>query len=163
MKEHLICLHKWLGRAGREGDKGKVIIQTYNPENFCIEYASKQNYDLFYNTEIALRKQLKYPPFCDIILFNISSKDKQKVETSAKKLFNILQKNVIKYKVNIEIFNPVIAPISKIKNNYRWRIIAKCKLGKNIVDFVNISLEEYYALKIKDVRVVADSNPNNMN
>ena len=118
---------------------------------------------MFYETEIALRKQLKYPPFCDIILFNISSKDKQKVETSAKKLYSLLQKNVIKYKVNIEIFNPVVAPISKIKNNYRWRIIAKCKLGNSIVNFVNNSLEEYYSLKIKDVRVIADSNPNNMN
>ncbi|MBO4816529.1 MAG: hypothetical protein J5507_06565 [Clostridia bacterium] len=118
---------------------------------------------MFYNTEIALRKQLKYPPFCDIILFNISSKSKEKVEYSAKKLFNILQKNIIKYKINIEIFNPVISPISKIKNNYRWRIIAKAKLGKAIVNFVNNSLEQYYALKIKDVRVVADSNPNNMN
>ena len=106
---------------------------------------------------------MKYPPFCDIILFNISSRDKQKVEYAAKKLHSLLQKNVIKYKVNIEIFNPVVAPISKIKNNYRWRIIAKCKLGKKVVDFINVSLEEYYALKIKDVRIVADSNPNNMN
>ena len=118
---------------------------------------------MFYETEVALRKQLKYPPFCDIILFNISSKDKNKVEFSAKKLHNILQKNSIKHKINIEIFNPVISPISKIKNNYRWRIIAKCKLSGNILNFINNSLEEYYGLKIKDVRVVADSNPNNMN
>ena len=118
---------------------------------------------MFYNTEIALRKQLKYPPFCDIILFNVSSKDKDKVEVAAKKLHTLLQKNVIKYKVNIEIFNPVVAPISKIKNNYRWRIIAKCKLGNSIVNFVNNTLEEFYGLKIKNVRVVADSNPNNMN
>ena len=144
-------------------ENGKVIIQTYNPENFCIQHAKQQNYNLFYETEIALRKQLKYPPFCDIILFNISSRDKKKVEYAAKKLHALLQKNVIKYKVNIEIFNPVVAPISKIKNNYRWRIIAKCKLGNNIVNFVNTTLEEYYGLKIKDVRVVADSNPNNMN
>ena len=118
---------------------------------------------MFYETEIALRKQLKYPPFCDIILFNISSKDKEKVEFAAKKLHNILQKNKKKNNVNIEIFNPVVAPISKIKNNYRWRIIAKCKIGKKVVDLVNSTLEEYYAIKIKDVRVVADSNPNNMN
>ena len=106
---------------------------------------------------------MKYPPFCDIILFNISSKDKGKVEFSAKKLYSILQKNIVKYKVNIEMFNPVVAPISKIKNNYRWRIIAKCKIGKSVVEYINNSLEEYYKLKIKDVRVVADSNPNNMN
>ena len=138
-------------------------MQTYNPENFCIECAKKQNYNMFYETEIALRKQLKYPPFCDIILFNVSSKDKDKVEVATKKLYDILKKNISKYKIDLELFNPVIAPISKIKNNYRWRIIAKCKLGKKILDFINNSLEEYYALKIKDVRVVTDTNPNNMN
>ncbi len=142
---------------------GKVIIQTYNPDNFCIEYARLQNYDLFYETEIALRKQLKYPPFCDIILFNISSKDKDKVEFAAKKLHVLLEKNAIKYRVNADIFNPVVAPIGKIKNNYRWRIITKCKLGNNILNFVNSTLEEYYKLKINNVRVIADSNPNNMN
>ena len=142
---------------------GKVIIQTYNPENFCIQHAKMQNYNLFYNTEIKLRKQLKYPPFCDIILFNVSSKEKEKAEFAAKKIFDLLQKNKKKYKVNIEIFNAVPSPISKIKNNYRWRIITKCKLGNNILNFVNTSLEEFYKLKIKNVRVVVDSNPNNMN
>ena len=151
------------GRAGREGKDGKVIIQTYNPENFCIQHARKQNYEMFYKTEIALRKQLKYPPFCDIILFNVSSKDKEKIEFAAKELHKLLQKNIIKYKVNLELFNPVASPISKIKNNYRWRIIAKCKLSRQILEFVNKTLEEYYGLKIKNVRVIVDSNPNNMN
>ena len=150
------------GRAGREKRNGRVMIQTYNPDNFCIEDAKEKNYNLFYNTEIELRKQLKYPPFCDIILFGISSKDKNSVEFAAKKIYSILQRNVIKYKVNIEIFKPVIAPISKIKNNYRWRIIAKCKLGNSIVNFINNTLEEYYGLKIKDVRVIIDTNPNNI-
>ena len=54
------------GRAGREKDEGRVIIQTYNPDNYAIEFAKKQDYNLFYNTEIDIRKQLKYPPFCDI-------------------------------------------------------------------------------------------------
>ncbi len=118
---------------------------------------------MFYETEIELRKQLKYPPFCDIILFNVSSKDKNKVEFAAKKMYSILQKNAMKDKINIEIFNPVVSPISKIKNNYRWRIIAKCKLGNNILNYINDSLEVYYKLKIKNVRIIADSNPNNMN
>jgi len=106
---------------------------------------------------------LNYPPFCDIILFNISSRDKNKVELATRKLHNLLMKNKEKYKINIELFKPVVAPISKIKNHYRWRIIAKCKLGNSVVNYINNTLEEYYGLKIKDVRVVADSNPNNMN
>ena len=61
------------GRAGREKLPGKVIIQSYNPDNFSIQCAKKQNYEMFYDTEITLRKQLKYPPFCDIIVIGFSS------------------------------------------------------------------------------------------
>ncbi len=61
---------------------GKVIIQTYNPNSFPIELSKEQNYDLFYKTEIKLRQQLKYPPFCDIIMFRVTSKS----ETIVKKV-----------------------------------------------------------------------------
>ena len=151
------------GRAGRESNDGRVIIQTYNPENFCIQCAKNQDYDKFYETEIELRKQLKYPPFCDIIMFGISSHSKETVEKAANKLFEILQKNIKKQKISINVYNPVTAPISKIKNKYRWRIIAKCNLNNSIINLVNNTLDEYYELKIKNVRVIADTNPNNMN
>lgn len=62
------------GRAGREKEKGKVLIQTYNPDNYAIEFSKNQDYDMFYNAEIDLRKMLKYPPFCDIILIRFVRK-----------------------------------------------------------------------------------------
>ena len=60
------------GRAGREGEQGKVIVQTYNPDSFTIECAREQNYKKFYDQEIKLRNVLKYPPFCDIIKIEVS-------------------------------------------------------------------------------------------
>ncbi len=84
------------GRAGREQLEGNVIIQTYNPENFAIQCAKEQNYDKFYNTEIALREQLKYPPFSDIILIGFSSLNENEVKQIAeKKHINILEKCLI--------------------------------------------------------------------
>ena len=150
------------GRAGREKE-GRVVVQTYNPENFVIECAKRQNYDMFFGTEIELRKQLKYPPFCDIIMFGVSSSNKEEVELATKKLHNILQKNCKTYKIKLDIYRPVVSPISKIKNKYRWRIIAKGNLNNNLINLVNTTLEEYYKLKFKNTRVVADINPNNMN
>ena len=150
-----------VGRSGREKE-GRAIIQTYNPENFVIECAKRQDYDNFYNIEIGLRKQLKYPPFCDIIVFGISSSNKEEVEIAAKKLFNILQKNIKIRNIRIDVYNPVVAPISKIKNKYRWRIIGKCNLNNNVLNLVNNTLEEYYKLKFKNTSVIADINPNNM-
>lgn len=147
------------GRAGREKLPGNVLIQTYDPENFAIQCAKEQNYDKFFNTEIALRKQLKYPPFCDIIVFGISSYSKDDVEKASKKLYSILKKNAID---NLEIFMPLPAPIDKIQNNYRWRIIAKGKLNGRILDIVNKSLDDFYNRKFKDVKISVDTNPTNM-
>ena len=147
------------GRAGREELPGKVIIQTYNPENFCIRCSSKQNYDMFYETEIAIRKQLKYPPFCDIIVFGITAQDKKNVEINSEKLYAILKKYSGE---KLALFKPLPAPIDRIKNKYRWRIIAKCNLTNSIIDKVNMALEEYYQLDNKNVRVSIDINPSNM-
>lgn len=106
---------------------------------------------------------MKYPPFCDIITFGISSSNKNEVQIASKKLYSILQKNIRNSNVKMEIYNPVVSPISKIKNKYRWRIVGKCILSNNIIDLVNNTLDEYYKLKFKNTRVIADINPNNMN
>ena len=150
------------GRSGRE-KKGRVIIQTYNPKNFVIQCSKEQNYNKFFDTEIELRKQLKYPPFCDIILFGLSSKNKDEVEIASRKLYSILRNNCKKYDIKLDVFKPVVSPISKIKNKYRWRIIAKCNLSSKIINLVNNTLEEYFQLKFKNTSVYADINPNNMN
>lgn len=144
------------GRAGREKNKGKVIIQTYNPDNFCIECSKEQDYEKFYNAEIMLRKQLKYPPFCDIIVIGISSTN----ENEVKNVSNLIYSNISKqYKNNFSIYKPMPAPIDKIKNKFRWRIIMKCKLDNNIIDVVNYSLKD---IKSSKVRISIDVNPNSM-
>ena len=138
---------------------GKVIIQTYSPENFCIECSKKQNYNEFYETEILLRKQLKYPPFCDIIMFSISSFNKEEVEKAANKLYKILEKN---NNGTMNLFKAVPAPIDKIKNQYRWRIITKLKLNSGVINTINKSLEEFYKCKFKNTKISISTNPNNM-
>ena len=71
------------GRAGREYP-GRVIIQTYNPDNYAIIHSKTQNYHAFYNTEIHLRKMLKYPPFCDIILIKFQGTDLDELKKVAR-------------------------------------------------------------------------------
>lgn len=150
------------GRAGREKDSGKVIIQTYNPDNFCINYAKKQDYEIFYDTEVSIRRQLKYPPFCDIILIGISDSDEQNVQNTASQLFKLLEESFKDTNENVLLFNPLPSPISKIKNKYRWRIILKCKLNNNIINILNNTLENYYNLNTSKCRIIIDTNPSNM-
>ena len=150
------------GRAGRGKDKGNVIIQTYNPDNLSIEYSKEQNYELFYNTELMIRKQLKYPPFCDIILIGFNSESEKNVVDSAKFMYLSLKDKIIKEKLKIILYKPVPAPVDKIKNKIRWRIIIKCKLDDDIINALNISMQDLKNINIKGVKTVIDVNPINM-
>ena len=150
------------GRAGRDKDKGRVIIQTYNPDNFSIECAKNQDYDLFYNAEILMRKQLKYPPFCDIILIGFTSINEEEVKKVANSIHEYLKKRVLAENLGIILYKALPSPIDKIKNKYRWRILIKCKFGKEIIDLINDVMNKYQNLKVKNTKITIDLNPNNM-
>lgn len=147
------------GRAGREKLPGRVIIQTYNPDNFAIECSKKQNYDEFYETEIELRKQLKYPPFCDIISIGLTDTDNNKIKNVSERLYNNISRTIKNEKMDFNIYKPLPCPIDKIKNKYRWRIILKGKLNNKIIDIINKSIEQ---VNSKTTRIIVDTNPTNL-
>ena len=149
------------GRAGRENLQGNVIIQTYNPDNYSIQYAKKQNYDEFYNVEIKLRNQLRYPPFCDIIMFGISGETEEIVSKTAEKLYRNLKEQIEKEQIIANVLKPLPAPIDKIKNRYRWRTIIKAKVNDKLIDIINECLYSKEILK-NNARIIADINPTNM-
>jgi len=150
------------GRAGREKEKGNVFIQTYNPDNLAIEFSKEQNYKKFYDTEIIIRKALKYPPFCDIILIGFSSEREDNVIKSAKYMYMCLKDKIINEKLQIILYKPVPAPIDKIKNKYRWRLIVKCKFDDKINEALFECLNSLEKQNIRDVKTIIDVNPTNM-
>ena len=147
------------GRAGREKLEGKVIIQTYNPDNFSIRTAQKQNYDEFYKIEVALRKQLKYPPFCDIIVMRFEGTNETEVKTISLQTYTKLKQEL---QNKCTIFKPMPAPIDKIQNRYRWRIITKGIMDGEINNIFNETLKQIYTLNLKNTKISIDVNPNNM-
>ena len=147
------------GRAGRENLPGKVIVQTYNPDNFSIECSKKQDYAIFYETEIELRKQLKYPPFCDIISIGLSDKEENKIRIISEQLYKEINGLIKKYKLGVMVYKPLPCPIDKIKNKYRWRIILKGKLNNKLIDVINYSIENS---NNKGIRIIVDTNPTNL-
>lgn len=112
-----------MGRAGRGEKTGKVLVQTYNPEHYCLQIAAKQDYKTFYNEEILLRKQMQYPPFSHIFAVLITSDKEEEVIRWAKRLmayYKLYNKNN-----DFDLYGPIPAAISKIADIYRWRIIIK--------------------------------------
>ena len=148
------------GRAGRENLDGQVIIQTYNPENFSIQCAKEQDYQMFYDTEIALRKQLKYPPFCDIILIGFNSLNEKELIEVSSKVYEYLKSNLNGQ--DFIVLKPMPSPIDKIQNRFRWRSIIKGNMTEAANEVFNNCLKEIFNQNYKNTRVTIDVNPNSM-
>jgi primosomal protein N' (replication factor Y) len=116
-----IMLNQVIGRA-RKG--GKVILQTMEPENPVIRYINPDDYEKFYEEELKERKIFSYPPFSHLLLIEVKNRDKNKAMENADEISK-------KLKGNFEILGPSFAPIEKIKNFYRVRILLKSKEREN--------------------------------
>ncbi len=151
-----------VGRSGRRDASGKAVIQTVNPLNQIIEYAGNQDYKSFYETEIALRKALAYPPFCDIYSAFFTGENENTVSMCAKAFFDALvELNNGEYQgEKLIVLGPSPAKISKISNNYRYRLAVKCKNSKTIRKMFNEILKRISKIKeYKDISVSLDLNP----
>ena len=150
-----------VGRGGRAEKKGTAMLQTFVPDHYVIELASKQDYKSFYDEEIQMRKALIYPPFCDLCVVGFSSV----IENSAKNASFIFLELMKKYiaendvKLPLRVLGPTACSIGKINNKFRHRIIIKCKNNKAFRDMMNNLL--IAAMKDKsfaNVHVYADIN-----
>ena len=120
------------GRAGRAQKEGKVIVQTYAVDNFSIQTAKEQDYYGFYKQEIILREELHYPPFIDIVSILVTGENEDKVKDISCGIENVLRNELDGFGDELVILSAVPAPISKIKNRFRWRIIVKCRIEEKL-------------------------------
>ena len=154
-----------VGRSGRGKDKGRAVIQTFTPENPIISLAAQQNYDAFYNAEIALRKAMLYPPFATICLVGFVSENANKSTNAARAfLSEITELLRTDYPdIPLRVLGPVPASVFKVSNKYRYKLILKCRndrrfremLGRMLIAF---SKERAYS----DVTVYADVDPHDI-
>lgn len=128
------------GRAGRAEKNGRVIVQTYESDNYSVVAAKNHDYEKFYEQEILLREQLNYPPFCNITIINISGEDENKVIQDSRIIREVFEE-ALDGKDGVCVLKEVPSPISKIKNKYRFRIIIKSLRGIEVNEEVNTALE----------------------
>ena len=150
-----------VGRSGRGKDKGMAVIQTFTPENNIISMSAQQDYEKFYNGEIAIRKAMLYPPYADICMIGFVSENQMKAVKASKDFLNMFINNARENYPNLplRILGPSPASVLKVSNKYRYKLIIKCRnnsdfrklLGDLLCDFDKIS-------EFKDVTVYADMN-----
>lgn len=152
-----------VGRAGRRGEPGKAVIQTINPYNETLEFAANQDYIGFYNNEIEMRRLMVYPPYCDIYSATFTGEDENKVALCSKAFFDkLVELNSDQYKdVKLIVLGPTTAKISKINNNYRYRLALKCKNSQSVRKMITEILKSISKMKeYKNVSISIDFNPN---
>jgi len=153
-----------IGRAGRSDKEGEAIIQTSNPQHECIKLACEQNYEEFYNREIRLRKELCFPPFCDIAVIALSST----LENELQKTSAILTEQITELSkksfsdLPLVVFGPFEAPVYKVENKYRLRTVIKCRLNKRSREFFSTLMKNCTKLNNRSVNISIDFNPSNI-
>ncbi|HHW92678.1 MAG TPA: primosomal protein N' [Firmicutes bacterium] len=110
------------GRAGRGEKRGKVVVQTYNPDHYSIQAACRQDYRAFYQKEIQYRKDLAYPPFSQLVSMVVSAADEGKTAKAAAQLKRKLRTELPS---TCRIYGPGPAPLARVRGKYRYQIVVK--------------------------------------
>lgn len=143
------------GRAGRGDKSGKVIIQTYQPENYVMENIKNSDYDKFYEKEIGMRDILEYPPFSKTINIGFSHTDEKILEELSNEFFHLIKRDYIM------VFVPNKSLVYKVKDRYRKNIFIKGEKSK-INYFKKELLNVLEKFDSRGCRIVIDVDPINL-
>ena len=148
-----------IGRAGRS-KKGVAVIQTYAPKNEIIRLACLQDYEKFYDGEIDIRRELLYPPFCDIATVTVTGENEREVMVEAKRLSDSLIERLKADggKNPFIVFGPFEASVYKVNEKYRMRTVLKCRLNRETRAMMSSLLSDF-TKNARDVAVSVDLNP----
>lgn len=125
------------GRSGRADEKGKVVLQTYSPENYILRYATHYDYEGFFKNEIALRKATLFPPFALIVRIMVVSVSAEAALESLKGAYIATENLRRKTPDEFLFLNKMHSPIKKIQGKLRYQVLMRLKsdaLLKNIYD-----------------------------
>ena len=148
------------GRAGRKSKRGKVVIQTYNPNHNVIQYVIDSNYEALYQSEILQRRNLHYPPFVRFINLTVKHPSAELLNASATFLADHLREAL----VGMDIFGPEFPAVSRIRGEYIKEILIKVPrtlpIGK-VKEIIQHKMDVFNTTDpFKKCRVIADVDPN---
>ncbi len=114
-----------VGRSGRGMKPGQAIIQTFTPNNQIIALASRQDYDGFYESELALRQLQESPPFCDLYTVTASGLDESQVLHCAAHIRDALL-TALAGRTDVRVLGPAPLPVLRVNNRYRYSVTLAC-------------------------------------
>ena len=146
------------GRSGRAKEKGKVVLQTFDPENEVLRFATSYDYEGFYENEISLRAAMAFPPFSKIVRVLVTGEDDKKTIETLREVYTVLEKLYAENPDKFLFFNKMRAPIKRIQNKFRYQVLMRlCEpsILPQIYDVCAVA-------RTRDTLVSVEENPTNL-
>ena len=138
-----------VGRSGRAKDPGFAIIQTTDPDNPVLNLAAAQDYDAFFEQEIAYRKLGLYPPFCGLCVVGFAGPKESEVARASARLAALLGRQAAKQPdLPLRVLGPTPGSIEKINDSYRYKLTVKCRNDRRFRDLIRETLTLYEQEKL---------------
>jgi primosomal protein N' (replication factor Y) len=140
------------GRAGRGAEAGQVIIQTFNPQHFCIDAASRHSYEEFYTAEIEARRRYGYPPFRQFVKFTYGHENRHRAQNEALLLREKLDSWIERLGLDgTDIVGPAPAVMERLQGKYRWQMILR---GHNLQRILRVLHASGWQIDIDPVSIM---------
>ena len=146
------------GRSGRAEEKGKVVLQTYDPTNDVLRFACAYDFDGFYENEISMRAAMAFPPFSKIVRVLVTGEDEKKTIEALKTAYEGLEKLYLENGEKFLFFNKMHAPIKRIQNKFRYQVLMRITDESLLCDIYEICA----AVRSRDSLVSVEENPSNL-
>ena len=138
-----------VGRSGRAKDPGFAIIQTTDPDNPVLNLAAAQDYDAFFEQEIAYRKLGLYPPFCGLCVVGFAGPKESEVARASARFAALLGRQAAKQPdLPLRVLGPTPGSIEKINDSYRYTLTVKCRHDRRFRDLIRETLTLYEQEKL---------------
>ncbi len=146
------------GRSGRAEEQGKVVLQTFDPENEVLRFATSYDYEGFYENEISLRAAMAFPPFSKIVRVLISGEDDKKCIEALREVYVGLEQLYTENPDKFLFFNKMRAPIKRIQNKYRYQVLMRLADTSVLPEIYSVCAEA----RNRDALVSVEENPTNL-
>ncbi len=146
------------GRSGRAEEQGKVVLQTFDPENEVLRFATAYDYEGFYENEISLRAAMAFPPFSKIVRVMVTGEEDKKALEALKDVYFRLERLYTDNPEKFLFFNKMRSPIKRIQNKFRYQVLMRLCDTSVLPEIYDACAEA----RTRDVLVSVEENPANM-
>jgi len=122
------------GRAGRRAPGARVVVQSYTPDHYAIQAASRHDYAAFYTEEIDFRRRMGYPPYSRLIRYLFRHEDENACATEADQMARLLARHAWSRGVVVDLMGPTPAFASRIRGKYQWQIVLRAADPQPLLD-----------------------------